>query len=320
MLAALKNGLRRLITRGRGLVLAYHSIHERPPPFEVWHHLHLDQFEAQIAYLARHHDCLTVPEFLAETTRGGRRAHPAAVTFDDGFANNLHLALPVLAHYRVPATFFITTGALGGPWPLWPDGVALLLARATVATLTWQGKHMPVATPAERTACYRVLVRTGKQLPAERRAGFLTEIAHAAGLDPAELGRDNATWSPLAWHELATLAASPWVTIGAHTVSHPMLSALAPEAARAEIFGSRAALAAHGIDAGYFAYPYGGSADFDDTHRQMAIDAGFAAAFVADAGAVTAATDRFRVPRLGIGSDCSLAGFRYLVSGGALSS
>ena len=90
------------------------------------------------------------------------------------------------------------------------------------------------------------------------------------------------------------------VTIGAHTVSHPILSQLSPEEARAEIEGSRAAIRSRsGRAPQAFAYPNGGPADYGDAVVSMVRDAGFTCAVTTRFGVNTAATPPYELRRGG---------------------
>jgi peptidoglycan/xylan/chitin deacetylase (PgdA/CDA1 family) len=89
------------------------------------------------------------------------------------------------------------------------------------------------------------------------------------------------------------------IEIGAHTVTHPILTSLDDESARREIFGSKQHLESlTGRPSRLFAYPNGKvGVDFDERHVQMAKDAGFLASFTTSIGAATSKHDRFQLPR-----------------------
>jgi len=121
-------------------------------------------------------------------------------------------------------------------------------------------------------------------------------------------GRDHSAKRLMGWDDLRALRDAGF-DIGAHTRRHPHLPLLTADDVRAEIAGSREDLAsALGDDAALFAYPYG---DWDPSVAAAVRDAGFAAACATRFGRVTAAADRFALPRISVGSGLDLPHFAY---------
>ena len=93
-------------------ILAYHGVEPiQSSPLSV----SVDNFEAQIAYLARHNDIIDFDTF-AKWRRGEYTSSKPMVvlTFDDGFRNNLTFAAPILRKYEAPATFFVIGSKFDG--------------------------------------------------------------------------------------------------------------------------------------------------------------------------------------------------------------
>ena len=105
-------GGRSQVVDATGTVLATAGSHE-----EV---LSVDAFDAQLSYLARNYDPISLAE-LVDGLRGRRPLppRPVVLTFDDGYRNNLLLAAPLLAKHHVPATLFVTTGLIGTDRWMW---------------------------------------------------------------------------------------------------------------------------------------------------------------------------------------------------------
>ena len=79
-------------------------------------------FERQIAFLARHYGCISMDQLLEALSAGRPLPRNAVVvTFDDGYRDNYDVAFPILRRHKVPAMFYVTTGALEGGEPLWPS-------------------------------------------------------------------------------------------------------------------------------------------------------------------------------------------------------
>jgi peptidoglycan/xylan/chitin deacetylase (PgdA/CDA1 family) len=190
------------------------------------------------------------------------RGDGVAITFDDGYADNLDAAAR-LAEAGLPATVFVTAGLLGEP-PWWD-----VLARV-----------VPEEEVAER---FRAL----RPLPPAERASAL------AGLEG-----EPPDGRVLTADELRALAAVDGIEIGAHTCTHPMLSALPLPEQRREIEGSKRMLEAElGRPVTSFAYPFGAREDYDDGTVAAVRAAGFERACVNEPARLRARCDPFRLPR-----------------------
>jgi peptidoglycan/xylan/chitin deacetylase (PgdA/CDA1 family) len=222
------------------------------------------------------------------------------ITFDDGYADNCLEALPILEAEGVPATFFVSTGTIGTDREFWWDELERLLrvgdGHPPRIDLPLGGAHFtaPTASVDERIAAYDALHPRVKALgPAEREA-FLAALARWSGRGTA--GRP--THRPMTVDELRRLAASPWVTIGAHTDTHTCLSRLSPREQLEDIAVSRRKLEAWiGRPVTVFSYPFGGSSDIDEASVQACMDIGFSRVAANWPGTVHRWTDSLQIPR-----------------------
>jgi peptidoglycan/xylan/chitin deacetylase (PgdA/CDA1 family) len=219
-----------------------------------------------------------------------------AVTFDDGYADNLLAAVPVLERHEIPATVFVATGAIGRDREFWWDELArLLLHPGTCDDATWRQAVSWNASdppPTGRHALYLTLWRRLRALPEAEQERVLDDLAASAGIGRAA----RPSHRPLATAEAEALARAPLVEIGAHTVTHPFLSGLPPASQASEIRTSKAlceALAGRPVES--FAYPFGGY-----TAETVAAvrEAGFARACSTEADPVRSNADLFGLPRL----------------------
>lgn len=223
-----------------------------------------------------------------------------AITMDDGYADNALEALPILEELRVPVTFFVATGNVGTAVPFWWDELdALLLddgsfpARFALED-AGVARSWPTATPAERRAFHDEVHALLKRLGVARRAWWLEALRRWRGADPWS----SAAHRSLSEDELRLLAASPWATLGAHTISHPALASLPPEEQRDEIVGSKRVLEElTGRTVSVFAYPFGAPTDYGWRARRICRDAGFRRAAANFPGHVHSTTDPFEIPR-----------------------
>jgi peptidoglycan/xylan/chitin deacetylase (PgdA/CDA1 family) len=254
------------------LVLLYHrvtSLARDPQRLAV----SPENFRRQLEWLKSHYRVLR----FDEDWRSARR--PAVVvTFDDGYADNAREALPIAEEAGVPVTFFISTGSLGSNREFWWDEIERCLDVAPASARHFElpaaaGKRMlPAVTNQDRAALYDVLHPLFKAMPVAARERALEALRGWA--KTGEAGRESHR--PLAIAELRALAASPWVTIGAHSVNHAPLACLSSEAQREEIETSRDQLQHWiGRPVRVFSYPFGGRADYDRRSVALCRAAGF---------------------------------------------
>jgi len=256
-----------------GQVLLYHrvaAVDHDPLGLAV----HPDRFAAQMAHLASRHTVVPLERAGAPGS--------VAVTFDDGYADNLHQALPILTAHAIPATLFASTGHIAHGTAFWWDELIRLLADAPADAGPLRVEH-PTGTrvwPAHDAAT-RDVARAQlhawlqAQLP-EAIERALREIRTWAGR-PAAPAPPPAADRPMTLDELRAFADAPGMAVGAHTRTHPSL-AFAPAARQEdEIAGSRDDLRAWlGETPTAFSYPFGiPGCDVDPAVRDRVRAAGF---------------------------------------------
>jgi peptidoglycan/xylan/chitin deacetylase (PgdA/CDA1 family) len=299
--------------RPRALVLVYHRIGERG--LDPWH-LAIDPetFAGQMETLARDWSPLS----LAELVEGfGRRRLPdraVAVTFDDGYADNLEVAAPILLEHGIPATLFVTTDLIdSGALPWWDELASLLLEPAELPprlTLSsgdgnrWQipplaagerGSAANASLPGEAEPGTRLRVfyevwLALRALDAPTREAALEEIDEWTGT-PRPSGRVLLTWE-----QLREFAALPGFELGAHTLTHPALPSCSAEDARAEIAGGADRLRTRiGVEVEQFAYPFG---TWTRSVARLVAELGFRAAYTTDGNAISWSSSPHALPRV----------------------
>lgn len=278
--------------RGAMQVLCYHRISEAPDPLGLA--VSEAEFEWQMRTLAtsRFVRPVSATEFLGlwpgRRDRGARI--PVLVSFDDGFEDNLTLALPILEHHGVPAILFVATDVLAGQ-PPWYDLVECLVSGghgpALRGVLMNLGFMHAADEPPPGAAAWvdRLLALPGAQFDA---------VIDAIRALPAP--------APLASRYLSPPGLREWVArgmeVGAHSCSHARLSALAPERAAWEMAESKRQLEALlGRPVNCFAYPFGRRDDFTPAQARAAAGLGYAMAFTTMQGINLAGHDPYVVRR-----------------------
>ncbi|QEC46221.1 polysaccharide deacetylase family protein [Baekduia soli] len=308
---------RRLARRDRrpvhGAVLLYHRVAEGPDPLGLA--VSPAHFAQQLAVLGRH----WTPAPLADVLAGRAGAHAVAVTFDDGYHDNLEAALPALRAAAVPATLFASTGHIAAGEGYWWDEVTRLLGERGEGVLELAlpgGLRAWAPVGAEGRAATRAHVHAALQTRDRAViAAALASLRRWAGVGPAPSPPPEAD-RQLTVEELCVLAAAPGVTVQAHGRTHLSL-AHAPEAVRdAELRGSADDLEAWlGTRPAVFSYPFGvPGVDVDAATRAAARAAGYAAATVNAPGLVRAGGDPYAVPRLAVPDVDGAAFARWLAA------
>jgi peptidoglycan/xylan/chitin deacetylase (PgdA/CDA1 family) len=274
-------------------ILIYHRVLPVPDPLRPGE-IDAALFEAQTRFLSRHFTLMTVSE-AAQALRDKRLPRRAAcITFDDGYADNLTVAHPILARHQAKATVFVATGYLNGG-RMFSDTVIEFVRRAHGPVLDLasigMGRH-PISTGEERLKAISALQVQLKYLaPAERDAQVARMLAaHPVGPLPEDLMLSDAQLRALAdaGHE-----------VGGHTVDHTVLTTLTPEAARHQVQAGRQALERlTGRPVRSFAYPNGRPVrDYDAGHAALLRELGFEAAVSTAAGVARPGADLFQLPR-----------------------
>ena len=250
-------------------------------------------FAQQLALCKRVFQFLPLAEALARLRQGNLPRLCACITFDDGYADNAEVALPVLRGFGIPATFFISTGFLGGGC-MWNDRVieAIRCARDADIDLSDFGLGRQRITDAvSRRGLIDRLLESLKYLPMDERLDKAMQLESMVGNRPAQLMMSEAQVRQLR---------DDGMQIGAHTVNHPILSRLDAAAAQREISQSKEQLEAILNErVGLFAYPNGRpQRDYGPEHVSMVRRAGFEFAVSTAQGVATPTSDLFQVPRI----------------------
>ncbi|MCB2223811.1 MAG: polysaccharide deacetylase family protein [Actinobacteria bacterium] len=261
--------------RGRIAVLAYHRIADAGARglegFRGNVSATPDDFAAQLDWIGRRCEVISLDDLLAWMDGGARLPTCAAmITFDDGYRDNLEAAAPILAERGMPATLFLTTGPTdGGPALFWDRvAAAFALTSAGAAVLPGVGERA-WETAAERDRVAHEVVYATKRLPLEERARVLDDLGAALGVEVPE----RLPGLYLDWDGVRDLG---WA-VGAHTVRHPVLTAVGHERAVEEIALSRNRIEQElGRRVRAFAYPNGLVGDIDE---RAAAEAGIDLAF-----------------------------------------
>jgi peptidoglycan/xylan/chitin deacetylase (PgdA/CDA1 family) len=278
--------------RTRLTVLIYHRVLAAPDPLFPNEPDALS-FETQMRWIKAWFNVLPLAEAIERLSTDSLPAGAAAITFDDGYANNCSVALPILLRVGLPATFFIATGFLDGG-RMWNDTIIDVMRRYAGPELDLSSLNLgrySVRNVEDRRRSVDELIGKLKYLDPGRREALCNDIAATASNEPP---RDLM----LTTDQVRTLA-NAGMTIGAHTINHPILSRVSEQEAHKEMARSKQQLESiTGREVQLFAYPNGKPGiDYSAVHARIAQKVGFSAAVSTGLGAATRGDDIFQIPR-----------------------
>ena len=303
----------------RALILMYHRVTTLPTDPHLLA-VRPDHFAEQMEEIRRHCIPMRLQELIEALRERKVPNRAVVVTFDDGYADNLHEAKPVLEHYGIPATVFVTAGHVGNRREFWWDDLDRVLlqpgtlpARLRLAmkgrTYEWELGNAKTYTeedyrqhrdwhierqddPSPRQHLFRTLYAELSALPGGERQLAMDELSAWTGAEPTAR-RSHRT---LTTEELILLQENGLVDVGAHTMTHPYLATLCGAEQDREIRQSKECLEAIlGRPVTTFAYPHGST-----TPESVAVlnEAGFVGACCSHSDAVWRDADPFCLPRV----------------------
>lgn len=295
----LKNLLRSLSPSGpeaRLSILIFHRVLSEPDPLFP-DEPDIRRFNDIVSWLSHWFNVIPLDKAVMQLKGGRLPSRAAVITFDDGYADNVSNALPVLQSYRVTATFFVSTAFLDGG-RMWNDSVIEMVRRCSLRVLDLRSSGwgiFPLDTPAHKRSAIDTLLTRIKYMKPEQRQKKVADLIDAV----SDMSDFNLPSDLMMRSEQLLLLRNAGMQMGAHTVSHPILEQTTDEQAVWEIAGSKAALEARlGEPVSLFAYPNGKpNIDYSARHVSMVRDAGFIAAVSTASGTAGAHADPFQLPR-----------------------
>lgn len=286
-------------TRARLNVLIFHRVLPQPDPLFP-DEVDAARFDQMLGWVKSWFNVLPLDEAARRLQEGSLPARAAALSFDDGYADNHDVALPLLQKHGLPCSFFVATGFLDGG-RMWNDTLIESVRLSSQLMLDLRGlkdaqgedlgQHALGDTASRRAALGKLIERV-KYLPPEPRQACVDAIASRADIRPPD-DLMMSSGQVRALHRAG-------MQIGAHTVSHPILAKLDERQAADEIGRSRDVLQALlGEKVGLFAYPNGkaGTDYLPDVHPALVRELGFDAAVSTRWAAARIGDDAFQIPR-----------------------
>lgn len=276
-------------------IFIFHRVLSQPDP--LWpDEVDAHRFDRTCAWLRAWFNVLPLVDAVRLLERGELPARAAAITFDDGYADNQSIALPLLQRHGLPATFFVATGFLDGGL-MWNDRLTEAVRSTTQDSLDAGDlglagvARLPLDSVLSRRATLRALIGAAKYLEPSARTVAVQQVVRRLGAEPpGDLMMRSQQVQQL--HRAG-------MTIGAHTVNHPILARVPEAVAAEEIRAGRQTLRELiGAEIELFAYPNGKPGqDYLPRDVQTVRQQGFVAAVSTAWGAAGAGSPLHELPR-----------------------
>ncbi len=290
---------------GIGQILTFHRVIPESNRQRIWSNSYLEVTTGYLEKVIRYYksnnfEFLSLDDLVSKGFNMSRKF--VIFTFDDGFRDNLTFALPILRKYNVPLNIYITTDFIDKKTILWWNIVEDVILQNDELTFEWFGEkiHFQCTSPTEKNNTFgriHSLIQEGTHLTIYDRALMFCQIFK---VDPFS----SITELALSWNEVRQLCNDKLVTLGAHTVSHPVLSRLSDEGALGEIGQSKRRIEQEtGKEVKHFAYPFGGKKEASLREYEMARQCGFDTAVTLVSASVLREHQNmmYQLPRIAVG-------------------
>ncbi len=309
---------------GVGAILTLHHVRPpRPDRFQPNRLLEVTpRFLTRVIKALRRSDLdlVSLDEMHRRMIEGDFSRRFACLTFDDGYRDTLQWAYPILKEADVPFAIYIPTSFPDRLGELWWLVLEAVIARNDRVGLVIAGRDrkFDCRTVAEKRALFDDLYWWLRSRPTEAELReVVRNLAAFYHVDIAAFCSELC----MSWRELAELATDPLVTIGAHTVTHPMLAKLTKDNVRSEMDLSRSVIeAALAVRPQHLSYPFGDRTSAGAREFEIAAELGFKTAVTTRPGVLFPehAQRLMALPRISLNGDYQRIRYvRVLLSGAA---
>ncbi len=304
----------KLAPQCRLTILMYHAVIRTPLKVGDWGFLEVESFQEQLSYLKQHYKVISLTEAVQRLHHGDLSANTAVITFDDGYQNNFEVAFPILFDAGLPATIFAVTGYLNSSDTVWTARLHHALTETKRKSFCWSGIEIDLSSLKARAQSLRILKQGLKQLPQPQLLEEVRHLVREVGDDPDHPMALDSPYRMLGYDAISTMIDSGLIELGAHSVTHAILSNLSGDQQRCEIQGSIETITkVTGRPCRWFAYPNGRSEDFTSESINLLHASKISGAVTAIAGKNIRETPLMTLKRIGIGATMGLADFRHLL-------
>lgn len=272
-----------------------------------YHRSSVGDIRKHMRYLQRHYRMLSLEDALqelyAETAQKSHLRTPAVITFDDGYRDNFQYAFKAAVELQVPITIFLIPGYLdSGDRFWWGEGV-YLVEKTSIQEVTFDGLAYHLSSKEDQkklSALITTRLRTASSV-AEREQ-FLADMRQTLAIAEFDAWTKDREYDniPLSWIDVYEMQDSGFVSFGAHTMHHPVLSSLTDSTeVHYEVAECRDVLEKQLKQKVYtFAYPLGRTEHIGIVAQHAVQEAGYKWAVTTTNGIATSHSDPYRIERV----------------------
>ena len=302
----MKNHVERLSEDSLAIYLFHGVIHEQDSPVRNYtgKHLPLAYFKQLMKELRGAGVPISMDEVLQFLDSG--TAFPPrsfAVTFDDGFENNLTVAAPVLAELRIPTTFYVTSSFIEDNKMSWIDRIEYCIEKASrgALKLPWNDRPFAFQTIADKKRLLDDVRHNVKRAPDISPDALADDIFDQCGLAPIDQN-DHPLDKKMNWAQIKKLAANPLFTVGGHTHTHVVMTHCSEVELEREVETSLSLLKQNtDIGPSHYSYPEGLEHCFSENVIALLKSYGVKICPTAIDGVNRKGADPFRLKRIMVG-------------------
>ena len=286
--------------KGKGAILVYHRVvkdEQIEEDLELGLTVSCSNFERHIKELKSKYKICSMNEFV-ENLKKKTNEFMIAITFDDGYKDNLYQALPILTKHEVPASIYITTRFLNKDVNIWWYELADIIQNRTEINFQYQEKkfYFLLENKKQKLTAYQNLIKLFKNLRIDKQNELMEKITNTKK-------RKNYSKICLNSEEILMLEKNPLITIGSHGHNHLNLKILSDDEVKYEITKSLEILEnLLNRKVKHFAYPFGGKDQVSIREYNIIEDMDFDSAVI---GSVYPIKDCnfFSLPRIYVGKN-----------------
>jgi peptidoglycan/xylan/chitin deacetylase (PgdA/CDA1 family) len=298
------------VASGKFVILCYHRIGTGGIPY--YSELPAAAFDAQMALLRERYRVVSLETLLDEMNDPASKGQAVAVTFDDGYRGLFTEALPILKKHRIPATVYLLAGAIESGEPAWYDRIFLALQQVPGPSFEIELgslRRFDLPTRQSRVNAAAGIVAELRKMPDARRREWCAALDKRVSLPADALANRMLSWGHVREMQRAG------ISLGAHTMTHPVVSRLQPADAQRELTESKRLIEERlQTEIPDFAFPFGHAADCGPGAAELVARCGFRSGATTTRGANRSGGDRFSLRRAQIGEEGSLALFAFYMN------
>ena len=224
-------------------------------------HMEVDKFDKYMATLAHHGSPISMNKALAHLDT--KKTFPPgsfAITFDDGFENNVSVAAPILEKYKIPSMIYLTTDFIHNNRMSWVDRIEYAVQKTKNSNIRLQETDLiyPLGNIGEKINFLRIIREFVKKTPTCNPNLFADQVSTELGFFE-NLSSDDPLDLKLSWDQIKSIHKEDGLlSFGGHSHTHPILSFLASDDLNYELNMSISLMwQMAGIDSTHYSYPEG---------------------------------------------------------------